>query len=253
MDFQHELEQIRKIRQEKYSKSSSANKKDIPVYNYDKRKEMLDYIKKCSKSEIIRERMDKTEKQDYGSKISKICCEDLDYFNPTDISSNTNFLIDLFKYNFNQNVLEKAYSKYLLPPHIQMIKELLSKPKLSENFLIKLLSDYTDTNKNYINLIIYTEIFSTQYTSAIDFILNLFYSDSNVTVTFEQIGLICSNTNVTPDKLKFMIVRCSNITGYSKCSKTFIEKPIIDLLKILIRNTERKYKCKIDIDLYSLV
>ena len=253
MDFQHELEKIRKIREEKYSKSNSDKIKNIAVYNYNNRKDMLDYIKKCSKLEIIRERMDKNEKQDYRNKISKICCEDLEYFNDIDIKTNTNLMIDLFKYNFNLNVLKMAYSKYSLSPHIQMIKELLSKPKLSEDFLIKIITDYTNTNKNYINLLIYTDIFSTQYVNAIEIILNLFYSDSNTSITFEQIKMIYSKTNVTPDKLKFMIIKCSNITGYSKCSKTFAEKPVIDLIKILVRDTEKKYKCKIDIDLYTLV
>jgi hypothetical protein len=133
-----------------------------------------------------------------------------------------------------------------------MIKEILSKPKLSEDFLLKLISDYTQSNKNYMNLLIYTEILESKYTNTIDHVMNLFYSDPNVSVTYEQIKLLCSKTNITPEKLKFLILRCSNISAYSKCSKTWIEKPNRDLIKGLIRDIEFKFKCKIDIDLYNI-
>ena len=251
MDFQKELEEIKKIRQAKYSGLTQFNeKKEKPVYNYDERKDVLAWIKKCSKSDIIKERMDKNEKQDYKNKISKISTGDLDHFADSDF--NQNFIIDLFRFNHNVDILEKAYSKYLSPPHITMIKEILSKPKLSEDFLLKLISDYTQSNKNYMNLLIYTEILETKYTNTIDYVMNLFYSDPNITVTFEQIKFICSKTNITPEKLKFLILRCSNISAYSKCSKTWVEKPNRDLIKQLIRDMEFKYKCKIDIDLYNI-
>ena len=81
--------------------------------------------------------------------------------------------------------------------------------------------------------------------------MNLFYSDINISITFEQIKIICSKTDVTPEKLKFLISRCSNISAYSKCSKIWIEKPNKDLIKGLIRDMELKFKCKIDIDLYN--
>ena len=57
------------------------------------------------------------------------------------------------------------------------------------------------------------------YLLTIDYIMNLFYSDPNITVTYEQLKLIYSKTTITPEKLKFLITRCSNISGYSKCSK----------------------------------
>jgi hypothetical protein len=79
-----------------------------------------------------------------------------------------------------------------------MIKEILSKPKLSEDFLLKLISDYLESNKNYMNLLIYTELLETKYTNSIDHVMNLFYSDPNISVTYEQIKLLCSKTNVTP-------------------------------------------------------
>lgn len=248
MNFQQELDEIRKIRQGKYS-GTNNEKKEI-VYNYDIRKDTLNYIKKCSKSEVIKERMDKNEKLDYKNKISKLLIQDLDHF--ADLDFNTNFMIDLFRFNFNFAILEKAYSKYLLSPHITMIKELLTKPKLSEDFLLKLISDYTVTNKNYINLIITTNILETNYSKTINYIMDLFYSDSTITVTYEQLKLIYTKTTITPDKLIFLITRCSNISGYSKCSKTYVEKPNRDLIKIMIHEIESKNKCKLDIDLYNI-
>lgn len=250
MDYQKELEEIRKIREAKYSGTNSSINKEKPIYNYNERKSTLDYIKKCTKSDVVKERMDKNEKQDYKNKISKISMEDLDYFSDCDF--NTNFIIDLFRFNFNTYVLEKTYEKYLLPPHITMIKEYISKPKISEDFLLKLIYDYTVTNKNYINLLITTGILETEHTQAINFIMNLFYSEPNIAVTYEQIKMICLKTDITSEKVKFLILRCSNISAYSKCSKTWIEKPNRDLIKGLIRDMEIKFKCKIDIDLYNL-
>lgn len=250
MNFQKELEEIKKIRQEKYSGINSSVNKEKTIYNYSERKNTLDYIKKCTKSDVIKERMDKGEKLDYKNKISKISLDDLEHF--TDLDFNTNFMIDIFKFNFNLNVLQKAYQKYLSPPHINMIKEYLSKPKLNEDFLLKLISDYTSTNKNYINLLIFTGILETIYTKSINYIMELFYSDPNITVTYEQIKILCAKTNVTPDKIKFLVSRCSNISAYSKCSKTWIEKPNRDLIKGLLRDMETKFKCKIEIDLYNL-
>lgn len=249
MNFQQEIDEIKKIRQAKFSSSNNNIKKEI-TYDYNVRKDILDYIKKCSKSDLIKERMDKNEKQEYKNKISKLFPEDLEYFSDSDL--NTNFMIDLFRFNFNFTVLEKAYGKYLSFPHINMIKELITKPKLPENFLLKLVTYYLQTNKNYINLILSINIFDTKYTLVIDYIMDLFYSDLSVTVTYEQLKLIYSKTNITPDKLKFLIKRCSNISGYSKCSKTWVEKPNRDLIKILIHEIELKYKCKIDIDLYNV-
>ena len=249
MNFQKNLEEIRKIREAKYSNRVFIENKEKPAYNYQERKDILTYIKKCTKSDVIKERMDKNEKQDYKNKISKISLDDLEYFTDSDI--NLNFMIDLFRFNFNQDVLKKAYKKFLSPPHITMIKELVSKPKLSEEFLLKLIVDYTETNKNYINLLLSTDILQTTYINAINYIMNLFYSDINISITFEQIKIICSKTDVTPEKLKFLISRCSNISAYSKCSKIWIEKPNKDLIKGLIRDMELKFKCKIDIDLYN--
>jgi hypothetical protein len=198
----------------------------------------------------MKERMDKNEKQDYKNKISKISTDDLEHFSDTEL--NQNFIIDLFRFNFNHTVLEKAYSKYLADPHINMIKELVTKPKLSEDFLLKLVSDYVQTNKNYINFIITTNILETNYSKVIDYLMNLFYSDPNITVTYEQLKLIYSKTAISPEKLKFLITICSNISGYSKCSKTYVEKTNRDLIKVIIHEIEFKYKCKLNIDLYNI-
>ena len=252
MDYQKELEEIKKIRQAKYSGLNISVNKEKPVYNYESRVGILGYIKKCTKSDVVKERMDKNEMQDYKNKISKISLDDLDHFSESDINTNSNFIIDLFRFNFNQDVLEKAYGKYLSPPHITMIKELVSKSKISEDFLIKLIFDYTITNKNYINLLITTNILETKYTESINYIMNLFYSEPNVSVTFEQIKMICSKTIITQEQFTFLASRCSNISAYSKCSKTWIEKPNRDLMKGLIRDMELKFKCKIDIDLYNI-
>ena len=250
MDFQKDFEEIRNIRQNKYSKSNTTILTNKPVYNYENRKDIIAYVKKCTKFEQIKEKMNSNEKNDYKNKISKICLDDLDYFSESEI--NLNFMIDLFKYNFNLDVLEKSYQKYLSTPHISMIKELISKPKISEEFLLKLIYDYTKTNKNYINLLVTTNILETKFISGINYILNLIYSDQNISLTFEQIKLICSKTNITPDQFEFLILRCSNVSAFSKCPKTFVEKPNIDLIKNLIREIEHKTKSKISIDLYSL-
>lgn len=250
MDYQKELEEMRKIRQAKYSESNIYVNKEKLVYNYEQRENTLNYIKKCTKLNVMKERMDKNEKIDYKNKVSKLSLDDLEYFIDSDF--NTNFMIDLFRFNFNPDVLEKAYQKYLSSPHITMIKEILSKPKVSEDFILKIISDYTNTNKNYINLLVTTGILETKYIKLINYIMELFYSDPNITLTYEQIKMICSKTIVTPDRLKFLITRCSNISAYSKCSKTWIEKPNRDLIKTLIRDTETKFKCKIDIDLYNI-
>jgi hypothetical protein len=101
MDFQKELDEIRKIRQAKYSGLNSNTDtniiKDKQVYNYDERKDVLNWIKKCTKSDLIKERMDKNEKQDYVRKISKISIEDLDHFVAHEL--NINFMIDLYKFS----------------------------------------------------------------------------------------------------------------------------------------------------------
>ena len=101
-------------------------------------------------------------------------------------------------------------------------------------------------------MLVSTNILETQYIGVINYIMDLFYSDPNVSVTYEQIKLICSKTNITPEQLKFLISRCSNISAYSKCSKTWIEKPNRDLIKGLIRDMELRFKCKFDIDLYNI-
>lgn len=105
---------------------------------------MLTYIKKVPSSEVLKERMDRIEKNKYKNKISKVCLEDLEdleHFTQTDLK--IYFMIDLFKYSSTYKVLESAYNKFNNIPHILMINELISKPKLQEKFLIKILEDYT--------------------------------------------------------------------------------------------------------------
>lgn len=88
-NFQKDLEELRRLRESKYIKTTQ---KTIvkPEYNYNVRKDTLDYIKKISKFESMRERMDKIEKQELRSKFSKICVEDLKHL--TELDSNEFFI-----------------------------------------------------------------------------------------------------------------------------------------------------------------
>ncbi len=251
-DFQNELDQIRKIRQVKFEKCNSIVSKSStkPTYNYDLRKDTISYIKKTTNSEVLRERMDKIEKIEYKNKIAQIYMEDLDYFSVQEL--NTNFMIELFKYCSNLNILEKAYLKYNNVPHILMIKELLTKPNVTQDLVIKLVSDYTESNKNIIPIITTTNLLTTKFTNAINLIMEIFYSNTNTyPISFEQLRLIYSSTIVNPDQLEFLIKRCSNINGYSKCQKTFIERSNRDLIKNIIHEVESKYKTKVNVDLYN--
>lgn len=249
-DFSCELEEIRKLRQAKYASVNGIKEKPKPIYNYELRKEILDWIKKCSRVEIMKECMDKIEKQEYQNKISRIQLEDLDYF--TQQETNTNFMIDLFKYSFSFPVLQKAYLLYSDTPHILMIKEIVSKPNLPEDFLLKLLLDYTENNKNVIPIITTTNLLTSKYHQAINLIMGIFYSNSNTSmISYEQLKLIYTNTEINPEQFKFLVAKCSNINGYSKCTKTWIERSNRDLIKNLIHEMETKHKCKLNIDLYK--
>ena len=254
--YQDELNEIRRIRQEKYSKLLEKSTPPKPQYNLDSRKSTLDHIKKIMKSEVLRERMDKIEKQELKNMISKVVPDDLDYFSPHDLD--LQFMINLFKSNSNSVVLSKAYSKSLIfpSPHILMIKELLDKPKsvIDENFLLKLLSDYFVINSNPINIITTTNLLNTDFVLAQSIVLTQFYNDSNTpSISFEQLRYIYSNTSktISPEEFKFLVLKCSNKQCYSKCSKTFVERSNISLLKNLIHDVESKHKCKLDLDLYN--
>jgi hypothetical protein len=252
-DFQKELDEIRKIRQAKHSGLTSdleKAKQVKPEYNYDIRKDTLDYIKKCSKSEVMKERMDKIEKTQYQNIISKLSIEDIENFSPHEL--NTNFMIDLFKYNFNPEVLSYSYLKYGLEPHILMIKEVISKPKIPETYILKLVQDYAISNKNTIPIITNTNLFDSNFEQAKEFVMELFYSDSNTpSISYSQLKFIYDKTNVNPEQFRFLVAKCSNKSAYSKCSKTYVERSNKDLIKNLIHEMESKYKCKLKIDLYD--
>ena len=251
-NFSDELEEIKKIRHDKYTLSNNLNQVEKPIYNYALRSNTLNWIKKCSVFDVLKERMDRVEKQDYQNKISKIQIDDLKHFSNYDI--NTNFMIDLFKYSISLQVLKYAYMMYTNSPHILMIKEFIAKPTMteSENFLLELLTDYTKTNKNVLQIITTTVLMVSKYDKAKDFIMDIFYSDSNTySISYEQLLMIYSNTQINPDKFKFLVTKCSNQSAYSKCSKTFIERSNRDLLKNLIHEVESKYKSKLNIDLYN--
>jgi hypothetical protein len=245
--FQKELEEIRKIREAKYSIKPDIKK---PEYNYELRKDTLDWIKKCNRYEVMKERMDKIEKQEYKNAISKIQLEDLEHFTSDDLGQN--FMIELFKFNFNLEVISGAYDKYSNGPHVLMIKELVTKPKLQEDFLVKILQDYTKLTKNMIPIIMTTELMDSGFDSAKQLVMNLFYNDSNTpSISYEQLKLIYTKTNIDPEKFKFLVAKCSNKSAYSKCEKTFVERSNRDLIKILIHDVEKKFKCKLGIDLYN--
>ncbi len=250
-NFQKELEEIRKIRQNKYSDVKVSELKPIKVeYVYDVRKDTLDYIKKCSKSEIIKEQMDKIEKAQYQKIISKLIIEDIDHFSQSEL--NINFIIDLFKHNFNPEILFYTYTKYNAEPHILMIKEIITKPKISENFVLKLIQDYSVCNKNMVPIINTTNLLDSKFEEAKNFVMDLFYSDLNtLSISYLQLKLIYDKTKVNPEQFKFLVYKCSNKSAYSKCSKTFVERKNTDLIKIMIHEIETKYKTKLKIDLYN--
>ena len=161
-------------------------------------------------------------------------------------------MIDLFKFNFNLEVLSLGYSKCPFEPHILMIKELIGKPKLTEEFLMEMLEAYTKTTKNMIPIITTTELIDSRFENAKNYIMNLFYNDSNTqSISFEQLKLIYTKTQIDPEKFKFLVAKCSNKNAYSKCSKTFVERSNRDLIKNLIHEVETKFKCKLSIDLYK--
>lgn len=249
-DYQKELEEVRKIRELKYLKSlKKENPK--PEYNYAIRKDTIDYLKKVSKFESMREQMDRIEKQELNNKFSKIQPEDLEYL--SEMKTNEFFITNVFKYNFNFQVLSTIFDKTKFV-NFQIIKEALSKPKITETFLLELIKTYTYTNKNTIQIITTTNLLDTKFTTVIDYVMELFYNPSHnytQTISFEQLRFICSKTQITPEKLKFLITICSNKSGYSKCEKTHIERTNVVLLKNLIRDVEAKFKCKIDVDLYN--
>lgn len=248
--FQKDLEELRKIREAKYLKSSkSLPQNSKPEYNYDVRKDSLEYLKKISKFESMRERMDRIEKQELKNKFSKIQVEDLDYLE--EMKSNEFFITELFRHNYNPEVLSTIFYKTKFVNFV-IIKETLSKPKITESFVIDMIKTYNLINKNQIQIITTTNLLDTKFNLVIDYCMELFYNPINTpSISFDQLKFICSKTQVTPDKLKFLITICSNKSGYSKCEKTGMERSNVVLLKNLIRDIESKFKCKIDVDLYN--
>lgn len=197
--------------------------------------------------------MDKIEKKEFMNNILKICLEDLNYFNPEEL--NNDFMIDLFKNNKNTQILEFAYSKQskqYTKPYFLLIKEYIIKFKVNEDFLIKMIQDYTKINTNMIQILTNTKLLDSKFEKTKEFVLNVFFNSSNShLLTFEQIKKIYSKIEINPEKLIFLISRCTNKLGYSKCDKTFVERSNIILIKNIIRETENKYKCKLNIDLYK--
>ena len=250
-NFESQIEEIRKIRHEKYLASTKSTKQEEkPEYNYDARKDMLNYIKKCSKSDVLKERMDRIEKLEYKNKISKIIIGDLEHFTQNDLD--INFMTELFKFSHSIQVLQTAYEKFNSKPNFLMIKELLAKSNLQEDFLLTVIKDYTKTNKNVLQIITTTCILESEFAQVKEYLLELFYSNSNTpAISYEQLKKIYMLTNPDPLQFKFMVSKCSNKSGYSKCSKTFIERSNRDLIKNLIHEMETKYKCKLDLDLYD--
>jgi hypothetical protein len=247
-DFQKDLEEIRRLREAKFVKTIQKMVTK-PEYNYNVRKDMLDYIKKISKFESMRERMDRIEKQELKSNFSKICIEDLEHL--IELNSNEFFISQLFKSNSNEQVLSSIFERTKFVNHT-IIKEVLNKTKIQETFVLDLIKEYTKTNKNLTQIITATNLLDTKFNSTIDYVMEIFYNPVNTSsISFEQLKLIYSNTEITIEKFKFLVSICSNKSGYSRCDKSGMERSNVVLLKNLIRDVETKFKCKIDIDLYS--
>ena len=261
--FTKELEELRKIREIKYQNKFNLDKNNNqiikPEYNYELRKDFILRIKKINKSEVAKERMDKIEKKEYQTNISKICLEDLEYFSSHELKPD--FMIDLFKYNNNIQVLEHAYSKQSTDYNKQstdynkqqflIIKEYLIKSKADENFLMKLIENYLMNATNMIQIITTTNLLETKFEMVKQHVMNIFFNPDNTqSISFEQIKYINSRMELNLDKFIFLISRCSNKSGYSKCEKTHIERSNINLIKNMIHDMETKFKCKIDIDLF---
>lgn len=251
-NFTNELEELRKIREAKYHNKFKNEKKQKLEYSYELRKDFISRIKKIVKSEVAKERMDKIEKKEYQSNISKICLGDLDYFAPLELKPD--FMADLFKYNNDITVLEHAYSKQstnYIKPQFVFIKEYMTKSKANENFIIKMIQDYLLITKNMIQILTITNLLETKFETAKQYVLEIFFNSANTqSISFEQIRHIYLKIELDINKFIFLISRCSNKSGYSKCDKTFVERPNINLIKNMIHDMETKYKCKIDVDLY---
>jgi hypothetical protein len=252
----NELDELRKIRQAKYeNRYNQQNQLDKKKheYNYDIRKDFISRIKKIVKSEVAKERMDKIEKKEYSLNIFKLSIGDLEYFTPEELKPE--FMADLFKYNIDSEVLQYAYNKQspqYPKPQFLFIKEYITKPKLNENFLLNLIKDYTKNTTNMIQILTTTDLLDTKFETSKKFVLNIFYNHSNTqSISFEQIKLLYSKTEMDVEKFIFLISRCSNKSGYSKCDKTYVERTNINLIKNMIYDMENKFKCKIDIDLYK--
>jgi len=251
-NFTNEFDELRKIRQAKYQNKSKIENKQKMEYNYELRKDFISRIKKIVKSEVAKERMDKIEKKEYQTNISKICLDDLDYFTPAELKPD--FLTDLFKYNNDIQVLEYAYSKQsadCIKPQFVLIKEYMTKSKADENFLIKLIQDYLSITHNMIQILTTTNLLDTKFETTKQYVLEIFFNPTNTqSISFEQIKYINSKIELDINKFIFLISRCSNKSGYSKCDKTYVSRSNINLIKNMIHDMETKFKCKIDIDLY---
>ena len=247
-DFQKNLEELRKLREAKYLKTTQKQNLKSE-YNYNARKNILDNIIKISKFESMRERMDKIEKQELKNNFSKIQLEDLEHLE--EIESNEFFITELFKNNYNQEVLSTVFNKTKFV-NFPMIKEVLEKPKITETFVFDLIKEYLKTNKNPTQIITTTNLLNTKFTSIINYVIEKFYNSQNTpSISFEQLKLMYTKTEMTPEKFQFLVAICSNKSSYSKCEKTGIDRSNIVLLKNMIRDIEIKFKCKLNVDLYN--
>lgn len=265
------MDDIFRLRREKYESNDPMHQlKQIPKppYDYDLRKETLNWIKRCSRMVAIRENMTRDEKIEYMEKIARIQLEDLDHFTKREL--NQTFMIDLFKYSNSLEVLTKAYKKNPTSVHPSMIKELIQKPNIPESFIMELLvgmidcdtehvefSDGDETKKNTIGLILSTLINiglieSEKYPNAKDYLMEKFYSNQNAMISFEQLKFICANTVVDPEKLKILVHKCSNVYASTERTNFRSDKKNLDLIKNIIREKEIEYGCKIKVGLYNL-
>ncbi len=265
------MDEIFRLRREKYESKDPIlilKQKPKPSYNYDSRKETLNWIKRCSRMIVIREQMTQDEKKEYIEKMKRIQLEDLDHFEPREL--NQIFMIDLFKYSNSLEVLNKACEKNSSNIHPSMIKELILKPNVPESFLMELLekliehnitnqefNDSDDTKKKSISCTLNTMmnvgiVESTKFPNAKNYLMEKFYSNQSTMISFEQLKMICENTIVDPDKLKILVQKCSNVYASSKYLNFQSERKNLDLIKNIIREKELEYDCKINIGLYNL-
>lgn len=252
-DYTYQLNLIKSERENKFREKNIIKPKEIIPYNYENRKRWLNKLRFNANSKEVRENMDKVEKQEYQTNMSIIVKEDIDHIKENDFQ--LNFIVELFKYNYNFDILNYAYKIWTQRNnhiHFLMLSELIKKPKLKEDLLMTYLLDFTEHTKNMNSLIMNTQILKLKFNTAINYILDIFYSEENsYYISFDELLYMFNNSEVTPDKFIFLLKRCSNKLATTKCTKTFTERSNTKILITLKQKLENKFKCRFDVDFYN--